>query len=455
MKRNNNKLLAILLFMAAIAMGAGGSASAAPYGVGGLHPADSVEAAHGRETEADSLASAIDSLAVLDSVPVSVPKVRDKGYDASRYSMMKRYRPKSQTFVSGKFMDNTFLSVNARSMKLATADYSFGMLGGLSFGKLFNPFCTVRISAAAGAWTDNFNGRRIAAIEVGADYLFNIVSYLDGYRPDRICELSLVAGLGYAFAGYKGHWGHAFTCHAGLNLSMRLLPGVNFFLEPKAAIYSNGMALSYAGNWRAWLAAFQGDFGISISNPERKGQLNTPWFVSLSGGTRIQNSMIVRNDLGISKSCGMDYSLSAGRYFNRFSSIRASLSYGRSKWVVYNGNLPYFTDYYSLGFDLLLDFVSMVSGRDDNLVAASILFGPEIGFMHKADIGNDINRAYMGLFGGVQLKFRVWRGISVFLEPGFRLIPYSAGAVNKATVNDCYNYYDGLLCLDLGVEYRF
>ena len=76
---------------------------------------------------ADSLASVLDS-AFSDTT--SVAKVRDRGFDATRYSMMKRFRPKNQPFISERFLDNTFFSVHARSFKLGRQDYSFGSLGG-------------------------------------------------------------------------------------------------------------------------------------------------------------------------------------------------------------------------------------------------------------------------------------------------------------------------------------
>ncbi|MGM9787167.1 MAG: hypothetical protein ACI3ZS_10090 [Candidatus Cryptobacteroides sp.] len=448
------KRLSVLSIILSVVLATASLAASRPSSGTILHLADTVVVASDKDMIADSLRAALDS-AFMDTT--SVQKVRDRGYDATRYSMMKRFRPKNQEFISGKFMDNTFISINARSMKLATADYSFGMLGGLSFGKWFNPFCAVRLSANAGTWTDNFNGSPINGGEITADYLFNLVSYLDGYRLDRFCELSILAGLGYAGAGYKGHWGNAFTGHVGLNLALRIFPGVDFFIEPRAALYSNGMALSHAGNWRAWLASFQGDFGFTynIGTAKRMEPRPYPWFVSLSGGLQVQNSMIVRDNLGALSALGMHYVLSGGKFFTRYFALRASLSYGRSKWVEYKGYLPYFTDYYSLRFEGLVDFVSLISKRDDNLVAASLLFGPEMGYMHKADIKDDVNRTYIGLSGAVQVRFRLWEGLGIFLEPRFCIVPYSAVANTETILNDYRNYYDGLICLNLGLEYRF
>ena len=405
---------------------------------------------------ADSLASVLDS-AFSDTT--SVAKVRDRGFDATRYSMMKRFRPKNQPFISERFLDNTFFSVHARSFKLGSQDYSFGSLGGLSAGKWLTPFHAVRADVALGSWYDHFNGTKILGGEITADYLFHFVSYLDGYRPGRLMEASVLAGLGYAGSGYKGKFGNAFTAHIGINMFLRMLSGVEVFFEPRVALYSNGMAISKAGNWRSWLAAFQGDFGLSYNlTTGRYARRNTDqWFVVAQFGSQFQNSAIVRNHIGTFRSLGWDVSVGGGKYLTDYLSIRASLGYGTSKWVEYPDPLigAKYTSYYTLRLETLLDIISLVTKKDDLFVSASVLAGPEIGFMYKDDVKDSFLRSYIGLGAGLQIKFRVWKGIKVFTEPRFSLVPYSALNHNLDIINDYKNYYDGLVAINFGVEYEF
>lgn len=402
----------------------------------------------------DSLSAALDS-AFADTTLVT--KERDKGFDATRFSMMKRFRPKNVPFISEKFLDNTFYSVHAKSFKLGSIDYSFGSMGGVSAGKWITPFHAVRANIDFGSWYDNFNGTRIYGGELTADYLFNLVAYLDGYRPDRLLEASVLAGLGYAGSGYKGKMGNAFTAHIGVNLFFRFLPGLELFFEPRVALYSNGMAISKGGNWRSWLAAFQGDFGVAynISTGKYAKKNTYPWFVFTQTGMQFQNSAIVRNHLGTFRSLGWDISLGGGKYLTRYLAMRASLGYGHCKWVEYPGIGPKYTDYYSFRIEAMLDLISLISGKEDLFVSASVVLGPEIGFMYKDDVVNSFSRQYIGLGTGLQIKFCVWNGIKVFTEPRFILVPYSALNHTMDIINDYRNYYDGLVGINFGVEYEF
>ena len=93
--------------------------------------------------------------------------------------------------------------------------------------------------------------------------MFNFSSYLGGYRPSRLCEISGVAGIGYSYLWRKEHSGHAATAHIGMNFNLHILKDVDLFVEPLFLLSSDGLAIARTNNWRRYFGAFNGSVGMS------------------------------------------------------------------------------------------------------------------------------------------------------------------------------------------------
>ena len=401
----------------------------------------------------DSLAAALQG-AFVDTN--AVVKVRDRGYDASNYMMMKRYTPKDHhKFETKDFFDKTFYSLRAASLKLGTEDYPYGIVGGFSFGKWFHEDHALRLNVSAGHWYDNFNGSDIHAAELSLTYAFNVTSYLGGYKPERFCNLSVLMGAGYANSGYEGNTGQGVAAHAGLNIDMKLSPMVSFFVEPLAKVYSNGMAISRAGNWRSWLSAFEGSIGLSFTAGAPEVDIaGGSWFMSLVGGTQLQNSSNVYDEIGIANALGVHASIGVGHYVTDYMAFRGTLAYSRDKWVQYD-ELLLFSNYFALRVEGMFDIVSALSrSKERQVVGLCILLGPELGYMYKDDYGEEyLATPYIGLAGGVQLKFALSRKVRMFFEPRCSMVPYTGVSYDRTTLNDYVNYYDGLINMNIGLEF--
>ncbi len=409
----------------------------------------------------DSLAAALQG-AFTDTS--SVAKVRDRGFDASKYKMLKRYTPKDHyVFEKKNFFDKTFYSIRASTLKLGAVDYPFGLVGGISVGKWFHEDHALRLNLSAGHWYDNFNGYDIHAAEASLSYLFNVTSYLGGYKPGRFCNLSVVAGVGYANNGakeyldgsapVKGNYGQAAVAHAGFNVDMKLSPVVSFFVEPLAKAYTNGIAISRAGNWRSWLSAFEGSIGLTFNAGNPKTDIiGGDWFMSVVFGTQVQNSTNVYDEMGILNALGAHLNLGVGQYVTDYLGFRGTLSYSRHRWVQYD-ELYCYSNYFALRVEAMLDIVEALSKKDGHVVGLVLLLGPELGYMYKDDYGEEyLDAPYVGITGGVQLKFDVSKKVRMFLEPHFSMVPYNGTSYDKTTLNDFINYYDGLINMSLGLE---
>lgn len=410
-------------------------------------------------------------------------KVVDRGFDVSRLVNIRRQRSVDITPFSAKpFLANTFVSARYTTNKILTEDYGFGQIGGLSFGKWVHEDHAVRITASMGQWQDNFDGSPITGVDASASYLFNLSSYVGGYRTNRLVEVMLVAGAGYSNSMRKDFIGHAANGHVGMNLNLRLFNGFDFFIEPIVKIYPNGkdddddltdqkgMAVSYAGNWRTWLTAVELSCGLSYNikpskSPYSEKLVPIPegWFASFQGGPHFQNSALVYQVLGLENSLGVHINLGIGKYYNDFFAMRYSAAYSRGPWVIYDDK-DYPCNYFALRAEGMVDFVGLirkaVRKEGKSLFSASLLFGPEFGYMYKVDhefdeVNNDsvISSAYFGLTGGVQAKFRVTKRLSLFLEPRFSIMPYDAPLHDLTTQNDFRNYYDGIFNGNLGIEF--
>ena len=448
----------------------------------------------------------------------TVKKVVDRGRDVSRLVNSRRQRSVDVTpFVSQKFMDNTFVSLRATTLKLASEDYSFGMQGGLSVGKWLHEDHGVRVNLDCGTWTDNFDVSPITGMELSASYLFNLTSYVGGYRTNRLAEIFIVAGAGYSNSMLSKRTGvemgtlrvgHAFTGHVGANLNLRLFRNFDFFVEPQAVLYTNGMAVSYAGNWRSWMAAFRASFGLTYNispSPSPDSYRLLPrtdgWFVTVLGGPHFQNSEMVYTRLGADNALGVHGAIGLGKYYTEYFAVRYTASFCRGSWREYDGEeMP--CNYFTARAEAMIDAVGLVklainapgarkkaakatgrsgassasdaaggagaldgasgarsrklSGRLSErrpFFSASLLIGPEIGYMHKVDQTLVVATPYIGLTGGIQAKFNLTPRFSLFAEPRFSLLPYDAPANDPTTLNDNRNYYDSILNFNLGIEF--
>ena len=438
---------------------------------------------------ADSVS--VDSLDVKDSTAAkdTVKKVRDRGFDVSKLLNGTRYKAPTHTeFNKNSFFSNTFIGVRASTIKVMTPDYGFGPTAGGVIGKWVHPAVAVRLGAGLGYWYDNFDARKIRAIDLSADVMFNMMSYVGGYNTARFCEMSVVGGLGYTHVWKKlADHGDALSAHVGLNFDMRIYDRLHLFVEPQVNLFFNprhgsprkGIAISSAGDWRSYMPAFNTFVGLAYNFGQTKPQvqrLSGSWknpkldwngyYVSALAGLQFQsNSRLVwKGNMSAGERVGMHYSLGGGRWFNEFLAVRVSASYSQNNWVKYLSAKPLRSRYMSVRLEGVLDVLNMgrhlygksigIENPDDCFFGLAILAGPEMGHMVKHDKTSKVHDHYVGLVGGLQARFRVHKWVSVIAEPRFTVVPYTAPNSDVDAPNDNRNYYDALLNFNVGIEVR-
>lgn len=438
---------------------------------------------------ADSVS--VDSLDVNDSTDAknTGKEVRDRGFDVSSLLNGTRYKAPAHTeFNKNSFFSNTFIGVRASTIKVMTPDYGFGPTAGGVIGKWVHPAVAVRLGAGLGYWYDNFDARKIRAIDLSADVMFNMMSYVGGYNTARFCEMSVVGGLGYTHVWKKlADHGDALSAHVGLNFDMRIYDRLHLFVEPQVNLFFNprhgsprkGIAISSAGDWRSYMPAFNTFVGLAYNFGQTKPQVQrlsgswknpkldwTGYYVSALAGLQFQsNSRLVwKGNMSAGERVGMHYSLGGGRWFNEFLAVRVSASYSQNNWVKYLSAKPLRSRYMSVRLEGVLDVLNMgrhlygksigVENPDDCFFGLAILAGPEMGHMVKHDKTSKVHDHYVGLVGGLQARFRVHKWVSVIAEPRFTVVPYTAPNSDVDAPNDNRNYYDALLNFNVGIEVR-
>lgn len=438
---------------------------------------------------ADSVS--VDSLDVNDSTDAknTGKEVRDRGFDVSSLLNGTRYKAPAHTeFNKNSFFSNTFIGVRASTIKVMTPDYGFGPTAGGVIGKWVHPAVAVRLGAGLGYWYDNFDARKIRAIDLSADVMFNMMSYVGGYNTARFCEMSVVGGLGYTHVWKKlADHGDALSAHVGLNFDMRIYDRLHLFVEPQVNLFFNprhgsprkGIAISSAGDWRSYMPAFNTFVGLAYNFGQTKPQVqrlsgswknpkldwNGYYVLALAGLQFQSNSRLVwKGNMSAGERVGMHYSLGGGRWFNEFLAVRVSASYSQNNWVKYLSAKPLRSRYMSVRLEGVLDVLNMgrhlygksigVENPDDCFFGLAILAGPEMGHMVKHDKTSKVHDHYVGLVGGLQARFRVHKWVSVIAEPRFTVVPYTAPNSDVDAPNDNRNYYDALLNFNVGLEVR-
>ena len=416
----------------------------------------------------DTLATApVDSaaVAVVDTTAVMVQE------SLIGYKMQSRYRPVNQPFVEDKgFFSNMFIMLVGSGYKQFAENYSNGPYITSSLGKWFTKWHGAKLSTGIGYFWDNYTATRVWMADTRLSYMFNLTGYVDGYNPNRLVEFYPLAGLGLALNWDSDNVGSVGpSAHIGLDVNMHIFPGIDLVVEPIFELQNDSRNLVRMDIWRNYLFAAHMGYGLRIFlDPNRFGaDPGGDWFFTLSSGPQLQFSsfLINENRIRFSKALGDASMFGVGRRYSDTFALRAQLGYSWHFWKEiregetdeYDTPLPparFRSSYFVGRLEGVVDVLRLFNlVEEDNPFSVSLLGGPEIGVLYKKDpYYKDIVYPYVGFTVAPQAKYTFAHGISVFVEPRVSIVPYSAYAFMTSTVNR--NYYDGVVSMSLGVEYR-
>lgn len=175
------------------------------------------------------------------------------------------------------FWDNLYLNMGLGYEKIADnpSGYKINPLGqaSIGLGYQFNKFSSLRLSGEFGVgFSDTIrlqtNRRYIGHIGGKLDWLYDVSSFIGGYKPNRFMSVNTLFGVGgrYTFKGsYTGESDNCFLpeFHTGLQFRFLMTPQTILNVEPYVGIAKDNIDLSekIAPNWRT----FNVFYGVNLS----------------------------------------------------------------------------------------------------------------------------------------------------------------------------------------------
>lgn len=410
----------------------------------------------------------------ITQAPDSIAKPAGPGFNAMNYSMQKRNRPKGQPFVSDRFSDNSYMMLGAGVKTLyprAGYHYSLGQMMTLGYGKWLNAYNALEFKVIGSTFTRKENNGRFLTGEAYFSHKFNFIGYLGGYNPKRPFEITTVEGLGYNISYFNESLTHAFGAHLGLNFEFAFSEHMDLYIEPLATFYTDAVDHSGDLNWHKYDLGFSASVGLNFKfdssrririliekdEAAKAGKSRAEGlFVTLMTGGQFQNSELVHQNVGLISSIGQHTGLSVGRWFNRIFALRGTAFFSNNKWNIHD-EIVYPARYMGMRAEAMVDLIGLFSKKENRWFSLPVMAGPEIGFMNKMDYNdNNLNRYYIGVAAGMQVRFLIAKHLDMFLEPKFSLVPYSiASDTYIDNTKKTTDYFDGLVSLSFGLGYKF
>lgn len=399
------------------------------------------------------------------------------GFDATRQMFQKRYQYPDAVPFDTLWKNNVYISLFGGMDKMiprGNTDFNTGPAGGIAASWQFAPAHALRASLLAGNFSRKIDNETLMRFGLQADYLLNVSSYVNGYNPGRIFEFLTVAGVGYQLSSLAGRTEHVADLHLGFQLKLHPTAHVDFYLEPRFTIMSDGIDHSFQKNWHKYDMTYGATVGMNYRlkawKPFGKIRIlegnrfldNT--FVSVAAGGQLQASRLT-SEIGLVNSVGPHISLSAGKWLIPAFGLRLSAFKSSDTWhkkVTASSASPAGEEFYEMSayaggrLEGMLDATYFFNGRQVNpKFSVNVLAGGELGYILKENGYRPAKGGYTGFTGGVQLKYRLFGDVSLFMEPRTSLASYSLKTSEKEEGRYvAKKFTDNLYSINVGIEIR-
>ena len=417
-------------------------------------------------------------------------------FNALKYVLEKRYRGYDDQFRK-KWYDHLFMEFGGGIHKdLGNIGWNVSPLttAHVSLGKQFNRLHSARLTAGLGYGYYEANKRNFAQMQLSADWLFSLSSFMDGYCPSRLLDVSSVVGFGYRknLAHDINGVSHKYEAHIGLQARLFTGPQGYVAIEPYAGVTSPHLYNKYGCFYGVNVGVvYYLNNNLSIEDrmrymknrPEavdsvlnlRPGQWRTPWFAQVSGGLGIfkGGSEKTRSKLGHSTTVAI------GRWFSPVVGARISGSLTNITWDKQNEpmgeqdetrrdmyNIPVqddaVKDLHNMNFDLgveaLINPLGFLKNYSfDQPFNMAVALGGGVGWLIKNQ--RQPLRTVSTFYSlGLNFSYNLSNDLQVFIEPHYAnynyRIPYSNIDRNKRYNDDVFSVRLGFTAYTRGTHYR-
>ncbi len=399
------------------------------------------------------------------------------GFDATQQMFQKRYQHPDAVPFDTLWKNNAYVSLFFGLDKMIPrghTGFNMGPIAGIAAGWQFAPSHSVRVALLAGNLARKIDNETLQRFGLQADYLLNITSFTNGYNPGRVFEFSTLAGIGYQYSSLAGSAEQVFELHGGVQLKLHPTAHVDFYIEPRFTLMSDGIDHSNRGNWRKYDMSYGAVVGMNYRFKAWApfGKMRTlegdsfldNTFVSIAGGGQFQASRLT-DEVGLTKSIGPHFSLSAGKWLLPAFGLRLSGFTSGDTWhkkVIAATDEHAAEEFYEMSTYLggrlegMLDATYFFNGHQlDPLFSVNVLAGGEVGYIKKENGYHPAKGMYAGFTGGLQLKYRLFDDVSLFVEPRTTMASYSLKTNEKEQGRYiARKYTDNLFNINVGIEVR-
>ena len=270
-------------------------------------------------------------------------------FNALKYVLEKRYRGYDDQFRK-KWSDHLFMEFGAGIHKdIGYRNYHLSPLttAHVSLGKQFSRLHSARLTFGMGYGYYEGNKKNYKLIQASADWLFSLSSFMDGYCPSRLLDISTVLGFGYRYNTTKNIGGKRGKYEAHVGLQARLFTGPQGYIaiEPYVGVTSPHLYNKFGAFYGANIGVvyylnnnlsiedrmrymknlpLSGD-STAVQHPQT---WRTPWFAEVSGGVGFFHG---GSDQTHSKP-GHTTTISVGRWFSPVVGLRLNASMTSITW---------------------------------------------------------------------------------------------------------------------------
>lgn len=391
------------------------------------------------------------------------------------YQLQKRYLYKGEEFKKRPFYERAYIGLYGGLQQVAPKGgrrLETGMSAAGFLGYDFNRLSSIRLSGDLNMYKLISGKGTIKQIGLDLDYLFNVSSYLYGYNPRRVFEVSGFIGAGAIESHLNSNVHKVLKGQVGAHLSFRTAGNTALFVEPFMALSTDGVDHSSNTNPSIYDVIYGVRAGCSLhfrsSGDFFKGTVyNGSLFFDFSQGAAMFYS---RGGQPILKTMGTMYQVAMGKWLNPILGFRASVSVSDYYWLSLttkgikypNGRVrpAYETRYKTYLFtgriEGMLNPVHFSSRwrKTPHLVDLNLLLGGEFGWMSKR-YSRGVTRAdgyYKGITGAMQLLYNMTPTTSLYIEPRALLAMYSRSG---KTINSSKSNVDKVGYVSAGVRLMY
>lgn len=406
--------------------------------------------------------------------------------NAMDYILEKRYKVYNDKFTR-RWDDHLFLEFGGGmhfDTQTGGTDLSPLTSVNLGVGKQFNKYHSVRLNGEAGLGYLRRDKHTYARLTVTADYMFDLSSYIYGYRPSRLLDVSAFVGVGLRKKLSKDSRTAPNGKEIHLGMQMKFFSGPQGYLaiEPYAGIASKTYNYKYDSFYGANLKfiyyihnnlspedrrRFMKTRPATADSTAHPEEWRTPWFGEISGGATLFKNRRATDNIQANKTAvGHRTAFYLGRWLSPAIAVKLGVSQSETTWQktsVAMGDedidMPQQPDVthraHNINSNISAEAVVNVFGFAKHYdwqrpYGVNVILGGGFGWLMKNNYDEKTklhSRSYH-YTGAVQAWYRLSDCLQVFVEPRYTNYNYHIPYTN---ISGWRNFSDDVLSLNLGL----